>query len=170
MEVILTACDGSLVDVEAIAIPISWNGAPGMEVVLRDIRRRKQAERGLRESEDLFEKAFHSNPAGVAISRASDGRYVEMNNTFGAIIGYTRQEVIGNSAVGLGLMSAGKRELYAAELREKGRFRDSALVVKNRAGEERHSVPQFAEKYLADPSPTVAVAGICRFFCDHSRA
>jgi PAS domain S-box-containing protein len=138
MEVILTACDGSLVDVEAIAIPISWNGAPAMEVVLRDIRRRKQAERRLRESEDLFEKAFHSNPAGVAISRASDGRYVEMNNTFGAIIGYMRQEVIGNSAVGLGLMSAGKRELYAAELREKGRFRDSALVVKNRAGEERH--------------------------------
>jgi PAS domain S-box-containing protein len=138
MEVILTACDGSLVDVEAIAIPISWNGAPAMEVVLRDIRRRKQAERRLRESEDLFEKAFHSNPAGVAISRASDGRYVEMNNTFGAIIGYTRREVIGNSAVGLGLMSAGKRELYAAEAREKGRFRDSAFVVKNRAGEERH--------------------------------
>ena len=26
------------------------------------------------------------------------------------------------------------------------------------------AVPQFAEKYLADPSPTFAVAGIFRFF------
>ena len=43
-EVVLNACDGSSVDVESVAIPISWNGAPAIEVVLRDITQRKRAE------------------------------------------------------------------------------------------------------------------------------
>lgn len=43
-ELLLVACDGSSVDVEAVAIPISWNGAPAIEVVLRDVRERKRAE------------------------------------------------------------------------------------------------------------------------------
>lgn len=44
MEVPVVACDGSLVEAEAVAIPISWHGAPAIEVVLRDIRERKRAE------------------------------------------------------------------------------------------------------------------------------
>ncbi|MGA9527855.1 MAG: PAS domain S-box protein [Terriglobales bacterium] len=44
MEVALLACDGSSVDAEAVAIPISWHGAPAIEVVLRDTRERKRAE------------------------------------------------------------------------------------------------------------------------------
>src|SRR6202035_4486317 len=36
------ACDGSSVDIEAVAIPINWNGAPAIEVVMRDIRKRKR--------------------------------------------------------------------------------------------------------------------------------
>ncbi len=44
MEVPVIACDGSSVDTEAVAIPISWHGAPPIEVVLRDTRERKRAE------------------------------------------------------------------------------------------------------------------------------
>jgi len=44
MEVPLIACDGSSVDTEAVAIPMSWHGAPAIEVVLRDTRERKRAE------------------------------------------------------------------------------------------------------------------------------
>jgi len=44
MELILRACDGSSVDVEAVAIPIAWHGAPALEVVLRNIGKRKRAE------------------------------------------------------------------------------------------------------------------------------
>ena len=45
MESVLIACDGSSVEIEAVAIPICWNGAPAIEVVARDIRDRKRAER-----------------------------------------------------------------------------------------------------------------------------
>ena len=41
----LIALDGSQVDIEAVAIPVFWNGSFAIEVVLRDIRERKLAER-----------------------------------------------------------------------------------------------------------------------------
>jgi PAS domain S-box-containing protein len=101
------------------------------------IERAKANERMLRESEELFRKAFHSNPAGMAISRASDGRYVEMNDTFGTIIGRSRQQTIGSSAIELGLVSAEEREHYIAELSRKGSFRDRVFVIPHLGGEAR---------------------------------
>ncbi len=47
MESVLIACNGSSVEIEAVAIPICWNGAPAIEVVARDIRDRKRAERAV---------------------------------------------------------------------------------------------------------------------------
>src|SRR5579863_397395 len=64
MESILVACDGSEVDVEAVAIPISWKGAPAIEVVLRDISKRKRAE----EAADAWQKRLElAQKAGLGI-------------------------------------------------------------------------------------------------------
>jgi two-component system NtrC family sensor kinase len=52
MESVLIACDGSSVEIEAVAIPICWNGAPAIEVVARDIRDRKRAERAVQDWQD----------------------------------------------------------------------------------------------------------------------
>src|SRR5437868_4749140 len=57
MESVLIACDGSLVDVEAVAIPISWRGSHAIEVVLRDIRKRKRAEQAADEWQKRLELA-----------------------------------------------------------------------------------------------------------------
>ncbi len=57
MEVSLIACDGSSVDAEAVAIPISWRGAPAIEVVLRDTRKRKRAEQAAHEWQKRLELA-----------------------------------------------------------------------------------------------------------------
>ncbi len=57
MEVPLIACDGSAVDAEAVAIPISWHGVPAIEVVLRDTRERKRAEQAAQEWQKRLELA-----------------------------------------------------------------------------------------------------------------
>lgn len=57
MESILLACDGSSVEIEAVAIPICWNGSPAIEVVLRDIRERKRAERAAQQWQQRLELA-----------------------------------------------------------------------------------------------------------------
>ena len=51
----------------------------------------KKTDELLRESEERFSKAFHNNPAAMAISRA-DGKIVDVNESFERLIGYTREE------------------------------------------------------------------------------
>jgi PAS domain S-box-containing protein len=64
MESVLVACDGSFVEVEAVTIPICWNGAPAIEVVARDIRDRKRAERAV---QDWQERLVLAQKAGLRI-------------------------------------------------------------------------------------------------------
>ncbi|MCU1268807.1 MAG: multi-sensor hybrid histidine kinase [Acidobacteriaceae bacterium] len=64
MESVLITCDGSSVEIEAVAIPICWNGAPAIEVVARDIRDRKRAERAV---QDWQERLVLAQKAGLRI-------------------------------------------------------------------------------------------------------
>ena len=49
--------NGSPVEIEAVAIPISWNGSPAIEVALRDISKRMRAERAAQQWEQRLELA-----------------------------------------------------------------------------------------------------------------
>ena len=64
MESVLIACDGSSVEIEAVAIPICWNGAPAIEVVARDIRDRKRAERAV---QDWQKRLVLAQKAGLRV-------------------------------------------------------------------------------------------------------
>lgn len=68
-----------------------------------DITERKRAEAALLESEDRFSKAFHTSPYAIIITRVSDGKFIETNNAFTAIAGYSKEEAIGGSSLLLNL-------------------------------------------------------------------
>jgi PAS domain-containing protein len=57
-----------------------------------DIQRRKETEEALRASEERFSKAFRSNPAPIAISTIDEGRYIDANDRFLEMFGYTRRK------------------------------------------------------------------------------
>jgi len=61
-------------------------------------RKQRQAEDQLRLSEEKYYKAFHISPDSVNISRLCDGLYVEINDGFTRMMGFTRQESIGKTA------------------------------------------------------------------------
>ena len=65
------------------------------------IRRRELAE--LRENEEKFSKAFKSNPSGIAITELETGRFVEVNDSYCRIIGFSPEEVIGHTSLELGI-------------------------------------------------------------------
>ena len=71
--------------------------------VFQDITERKQVEDELRKSEDKFSLAFQTSPYAITITRADDGGFVEVNEAFTTISGYTRQEALANSSIGLNL-------------------------------------------------------------------
>ena len=71
--------------------------------IARDVTGRKQVEQALRASEEKFAKAFRASPMLVSISTVAEGRYIEVNDGFLHGTGHTREEVIGHTALEIGL-------------------------------------------------------------------
>ncbi len=71
--------------------------------VSRDVTQRRQAEEALRQSEARFAKAFRSNPGAMCITSTQEGRFIEVNEHYCRLFGFTREELIGQSSVGLRL-------------------------------------------------------------------
>ena len=93
VEVRILRLDGTPVDVEATASVFLDQGVSAIQVVLRDITERKQAEQVLRESEDRFRTMFSEAPLGIALIDSHTGRIYEANRRFAEIAGRTQAEM-----------------------------------------------------------------------------
>jgi PAS domain S-box-containing protein len=67
----------------------------GISMCFRDITERKKGEEQLRLANELFYKTINANPLPMAILTAKEERYIDVNDSFLNINGYTREEVIG---------------------------------------------------------------------------
>jgi PAS domain S-box-containing protein len=63
----------------------------------------KRAQDALKASEEKFSTAFRTSPYAITITRARDGQFIEVNDAFSSITGYTREETQERSSVGLNL-------------------------------------------------------------------
>jgi PAS domain S-box-containing protein len=121
---------------ESHAVPLR-DDTTGQTLVLsvtRDITERKEANERLRESEERFARAFRSAPEAMTISTLDRGRYLEVNEAFTAMTGYTAEEVIGRSAIELGIwQDPVERESIVATLKSEGRV----LARERKSNDER---------------------------------
>ncbi|WP_200995097.1 putative bifunctional diguanylate cyclase/phosphodiesterase [Pseudomonas cichorii] len=79
------------------------NGAPlKLSGTLLDITQ-QHARSALLASEEKFAKAFHSSPDSITITELESGHYVEVNDGFCRLTGFTSQEVLGRTALEAGL-------------------------------------------------------------------
>lgn len=79
--------DGTEIDVEAMAYPISYNGEPCIQVVFRDIADRKQAEARIKKGETFFAQLFQNAPMAV-VMLDEVGKVVQLNRGFEEMFGY----------------------------------------------------------------------------------
>lgn len=87
----------------------------------QDITERKEAERRISESEERFRLAFKTSPDAVNINRLSDGTYVDINEGFTHITGYTRDDVAGKTSLELGIwVNAHDRQRLVEGLKASG--------------------------------------------------
>jgi len=75
----------------------------GVEGITRDISEIKAAENALRESEERFRMAFHTSPDSINLNRAADGLFIDINEGFTKLTGYTREDVTGKTSLSLNL-------------------------------------------------------------------
>lgn len=73
----------------------------GVQAFVEDITERKTAEQALQKSEERFRVAFHTSPDAININRLEDGLYVDINEGFSELTGYTREEVLGKTSLEL---------------------------------------------------------------------
>lgn len=72
-------------------------------ILQTEIIMRHHAEQQSKLAEEKFTKAFYSSPNPSTITLLSDGKHIEVNNSFCRLTGYTEKEILGRSAVELGL-------------------------------------------------------------------
>jgi PAS domain S-box-containing protein len=97
---------------------------------------RKRAQTALAESEARFSSAFQANPIFIAISRMSDGHFVLVNDAFVRWSGYSRDEILGQNALELGIWEQDdERQAFWADLRRAGSVRERECRFRNRAGQ-----------------------------------
>jgi PAS domain S-box-containing protein len=84
-----------------------------LEVYFSDISARKQAEQALQANEERFRAAFEASPDAINVNRLRDGVYITVNDGFTRVSGWSRQEVIGRSAIDLNIW---------VDMEQRGRF------------------------------------------------
>ena len=92
--------------------------------------------RALRESEQKFFKAFYTNPAAMTLNDEK-GRWIDVNESFSKLTGYSKSELIGYNAAELDIIDTKKREHYITELQEKGSKQDTEFEMQTKSGEKR---------------------------------
>ena len=123
------------------SVALALENASLTQALEQEIDKRKQINEILVQSEERFSKAFQSSPVPLAITRASDGMYIEVNDCHCDEIGYPRSEIIGKTVLDLGIyFDAEKRSELMRRLREKGSVRNYEMPVRKKSGEVVHGL------------------------------
>ncbi len=98
-----------------------------------DITEPKQAEEALRISEDKFSKAFRNSPNAITITRLSDGKVIEGNESAYELFGYSHDEVIGKTTAELNIWAnPDDRQILVKGLASKGFIKNGEFVLQKK--------------------------------------
>lgn len=105
------------------------------------IEERRQTERRLTDSRELFAKAFHASPDAIAISSAADGEIIEANDRWLALLQYERSAAAPVAIAPLAShLGDTDRDRLAALAREGREVRDVELVLRDCRGAPRNAI------------------------------
>jgi PAS domain S-box-containing protein len=131
----LTACplplsskDGTLIPVETRIWQGKWDGEDCIFGISKDLTIEQEAQQ-------KFERLFRHNPALMALSVLPERKFADVNDTFLATLGYSREEVIGRSSADLDLfVNPKQREAIVEHLMTAGRIHDLEMQIRCKDG------------------------------------
>ena len=88
--------------------------------VVSDVTELKQGQKALAATNDKYSKVFSVSPEALLITRLSDGTFLDVNQSFTTLFGYSRDETLGKTAKQLGFwVNYEERNKWAKILAEK---------------------------------------------------
>jgi PAS domain S-box-containing protein len=120
--------DGSQVPVETRIWLGYWNGVKCLFGVSKNLTEE-------REANQRFERLFRNNPCPINLSILPDRRLIDVNDAFLKTFGFTREEVIGQSAESLNLLvKEEQREALSENLLAEGRLVNVEVQFRRKDG------------------------------------
>ncbi|MBN1986875.1 MAG: PAS domain S-box protein, partial [Prolixibacteraceae bacterium] len=105
-------------------------------LIIRDITERKKNEAILRESEERFSTAFRASPAPLVISDIESGLFVDVNNRWVEMLGYSKEEQIGKTSKEVGIWrNPSERDRVIQQVLKNGFFKDEYIEFITKNGE-----------------------------------
>jgi PAS domain S-box-containing protein len=127
--------DGTLLEVEIVSHTLTFADRKAELVLAQDVTKRRQAEQTLRESERRLATLFRSSPDMVGIASLTEGRYLDVNDGYGRILGYSRDELIGRTIHELGIWAdALPRATLVEALTRDGAVRNWEIQYRTKSG------------------------------------
>jgi PAS domain S-box-containing protein len=131
--------DGSRFHAEAQAKMTRVGSRNLRMTAIRDITDRKRAEASLIQSEARFSRIFNTSPIPISLIRLADGVILDANESFVRMSGFTRDEILGHTALELNVYPDPAQRVYIMEqLHRHGHLHGHEQLFRAKSGQIRN--------------------------------
>ncbi len=132
--------DGSPIEVE-ISLKLMDTDEAKLFCFIRDITQSQKMLEALKVSEEKFSKAFITSPDSININRLRDGQYIEINDGFTNLSGYTLEDVRGKNSNEISIWNdPNDRDRLVKELLAKGKIGNFEAQFRVKDGSVRYGL------------------------------
>jgi len=100
-----------------------------------NFNKRIKAQEEQKQATELFTKLFYESPIGIVISQTDTGEIIDCNNAYTELIRYSKSELIGKTAVQLGILDTTTRSEILAAAINTGTGKDIEVHLKPKNGD-----------------------------------
>jgi PAS domain S-box-containing protein len=109
--------------------------------------------------EEKFQSMLQSSPVPMCINTLEEGRYLEVNDRFVTVLGYSREELVGRTGKEIGVwLHPEQRQQMVERLVRHGRVESFEAEIRTKSGETR--VLLISGETIGENSPYVLTAGL----------
>jgi PAS domain S-box-containing protein len=143
-------CPVPIISKYGVQIPVEtrithgfWDDKPALFGVAKDISQ-------VRLSEEKFSKVFSINPSACGISDLDNHKFIEVNEAFYSLLGFSKDEVIGKTSYELGIVTPEMTKEASVKADSNGKITNFETDLKSKNGDIKHVLLSAESIYVQD--------------------